>query len=71
MLREAKKPENGAEFQAQAHTVAAGGVTALSSFTGRQLFYTAGGDGSICIWFVDGADNDVPRQPVQSSMPIP
>lgn len=71
MLREAKKPENGAEFQAQAHTVAAGGVTALSSFTGRQLFYTAGGDGSICIWFVDGADNDVPRQPVQSSTPIP
>jgi hypothetical protein len=29
--------------------------------------FTAGGDGSIAVWYVDGKSDEVPRQPVQAS----
>lgn len=64
MFRDARRPENGAEYCVQAHTVAAGGVTALSTYHGIDTLYTAGGDGSIAIWYIEGHEESVPRQPL-------
>jgi WD40 repeat protein len=67
MYRDGSQPEAGVEYECQAHSVAAGGVTALASFRGTQALFTAGGDGSIAVWYVDGKSDEVPRQPVQAS----
>jgi WD40 repeat protein len=71
MYRDGSQPEGGVEYECRAHSVAAGGVTALASFRGTQALFTAGGDGSIAVWYVDGKSDDVPRQPVAPSAARP
>jgi hypothetical protein len=62
MVRDGTQPETGIEYECQAHSVAAGGITALSTFRGIQAIYTAGGDGSMAVWYIDGKAHDLPSQ---------
>jgi WD40 repeat protein len=62
MVRDGTQPEGGIEYECQAHSVAAGGVTAVSSFRGLSAIFTAGGDGSMAVWYVNGKGDEVPRQ---------